>query len=120
MATADTTPADDVAGAESGLPEPSSFAPIYATVCELAEELLDGPVQTEITTWEDGEFKIRVFHGYGPNSAGCGARLRTVLRYHSAEGQVDGAVLEVDAESGDETLIYSETVAELGARTPRS
>lgn len=98
------------------MPAFEEFGPVYESLLELAEEHLDSPVQTRIETWEDGEFKIRVFHGYAPQEDG--QRLRSVLRYHSAEDAVVGALLEVD-EDGEETLIFREDVAELGAVTPR-
>jgi hypothetical protein len=94
------------------LPPMDVVAEKFDRVCDLAAEHLEGRIQTRIKTWEDGEFEIRVYHGYGP-CCESGERLRAVLRYHSRSGDVDGALVVVD---GDERkLVHRETLANIGA-----
>jgi hypothetical protein len=54
---------------------------IYETLVELADEHLQRPVTTTVDTWEDGTFRIRVYHQRSPE-------VRETLYYHSAEGKV--------------------------------
>lgn len=79
------------------LPDATAFASIYAELLELAEEHLTRPVSTTIDTWEDGTFRIRVYHHIPPES-------QETLYYHSAEGEVRYGI-ETPDELKDERVV---------------
>jgi len=76
----------------------------YERLLDLAPALLSGSVSTRVRSWEDGEFEVRVWHKF--ESPEPGAFRKEVLRYHSREDAVVAAVLEVERESGGETLLF--------------
>jgi len=99
------------------IPSIEEFGPIYEEMLTLAHELLDGPVQTQIRTWEDEEFEVRVYHGYGPYIYRPSLTYRHILRYHSDEGDVEEALVSIEAETMDRTLIYRESIDPTGVAT---
>jgi hypothetical protein len=110
---------DYPAPAIGDLPSGGTISTGYERVCQLAAAHLDGPVSVDIDAWEDGELRIRAFHVYspgGPNSE----RLKAVVRYHSAEPTIRGALLAVDPDSAEETLLFQTDLADAdgGGRTP--
>lgn len=108
---ADDTTGPEPPGPSTGdIPDLTAVQPKLEQLLELAEEVLDGRCSVRINLWEDGEVEIRVWHAHGyPDSD---VRHRTVLRYHSRDGDVTGAVFET---SGDErALLHKETLANLG------
>lgn len=98
------------------VPDLETVAPYYDHLLELARELLDGPISTRIKTWEDGEFEIRAFHGYGPHPQRPRTTFHHVLRYHSGDDEIVAALLAVDIDTVDKTLIARETVQADGVR----
>lgn len=64
------------------MPGAAAFEDVYHRLLELAADELHRPVSTTIDTWEDGTFRIRVYH----HIAGAGER--ETLYYHSDEGVV--------------------------------
>jgi len=104
---------DPPAPATSSTPQPDRIAAAYRYVRGLAATHLERPISIEIKTWEDGEVLVRAYHGYGPWTPG-GDRLKALLGYHSAEPTVRGALLDVDGETGAETLIFETPVAPAG------
>lgn len=104
---------DYPAPAIDSLPDSSRLATAYDRVRSLAEVHLDGPVTVEIDAWEDGEYRITAYHSYGPWRPG-GDRLKALLRSHSAEHTVRGALFEVDGDTGEESLIFQTVVADHG------
>lgn len=110
---------DYPAPAIGDLPSGGTIATAYERVCQLAAAYLDGPVSVEMDAWEDGEVRIRAFHSYSP--AGPGAeRLKAVVRYHSAEPTIRGALLAVDPDTAEETLLFQTDLADADGdgRTP--
>lgn len=85
------------------LPPVEEISPIYDRLLELAGEHLARPVTATVDTWEDGTFRIRVFHHY------AGTDNRETLYYHSAEGAVRYGV------EGDDTLTDERVVARIDA-----
>jgi len=65
------------------IPSLTVLAPVYNRLLEIATQRIGGSVQTRVRTWEDGEFEIRVYHGYGPHPQRPDTALHHVLRYHS-------------------------------------
>ena len=92
------------------IPDLTAVQPKLDQLLELADEVLEGRCSVRVNLWEDGEVETRVWHAHGyPDSD---IRHRTVLRYHSRDGDVTGAVFET---SGDErALLHKETLANLG------
>jgi hypothetical protein len=86
----------------------AEIAPYYDALLDLASDELAGPVQTRLHTWEDGEFLIHVFHGYGPHKHRPGVTYRQTLRYHSGEDEVVKGLMAVDTTTQDKTLIHRE------------
>jgi len=101
-ANQEVTPDPDV----EAIPSLTVVAPTYDGLLEMAARRLDGPVQTRIRTWEDGEFEIRVYHGYGPHPQRPDTAYQHVLRYHSRDGDVVEALVAVGVATSEKTLIY--------------
>jgi len=99
------------------IPSLTAIAPAYDRLLEMATERLDGPVQTRVRTWEDGEFAIRVYHGYGPHPQRPDTAYQHVLRYHSRKNSVVGGLVAVDVETSEKTLIYRTVIGTDGVRT---
>ena len=76
----------------------------------MVAQRLDGPVQTRVRTWEDGEFVIRVYHGYGPHPQRPDTAYQHVLRYHSRDDSVVEGLVAVDVETSEKALIYRTTI----------
>ena len=100
------------------LPALDAIAPAYDRLLEAASERLEGPIQTRIRTWEDGEYELRAYHGYGPHEQRPGTAYHHVLRYHSREGELLEALLAVDIDTTAKSLIHRERVATDGGRRP--
>lgn len=79
------------------LPALTEVVDVYDRMVELADEHLTRPVTAKINTWEDGTFRIRVFHQRRPD-------VRETLYYHSEEGTVRYGV-EGDDELKDERVV---------------
>ena len=88
------------------IPSLTAIVPAYEGLLKMAARRLDGPVQTRIRTWEDGEFEIRVYHGYGPHPQRPDTAYHHVLRYHSRNGDVVEGLVAVGIETSEKTLIY--------------
>jgi len=88
----------------------ADVVPAYEALESLADERLDGPVKSRIRTWEDGEFEIRITHGYGPHRHRPEVSYHHVLRYHSGDDETVEALLEVDLDTVEKRLIHKETV----------
>lgn len=73
------------------IPRGKDFNGIYQQMLDLAGEHLNEPVTATIDTWEDGTFRVRVFHHIPASNE------REVLYYHSEEG-----VIRYGVESDDE------------------
>jgi hypothetical protein len=89
--------ADTEAPPAAVLPELTEMVDVYEAMVELSEEHLHRPVTVNINTWEDGTFRIRVFHQRRPT-------IRETLYYHSEEGVVRYGV-EADDELNDEHVL---------------
>lgn len=79
-------------GSLDEIPRAESFAPVYHEMLELVPEHLSRPVSVSIKAWEDGTFRIMVFHQIATDR-------REALYYHSDEdviryGIEDGNELE--------------------------
>ena len=72
------------------VPRAGTFAEIYDEVLDLVDGHLQRPVTATIDTYEDGTFRIQIYHHVPPDT-------REALYYHSAEGTVFYGV-----EDGDE------------------
>lgn len=72
------------------LPHSEAFAAIYDDLLELADAHIDRPRSATIDTWEDGTFRIRIYHQRHPDT-------RESLYYHSEEGVVRYGVEDLDA-----------------------
>ena len=92
------------------IPSLTTLAPAYDRLLEMATQRLDGPVQTRVRSWEDGEFAIRVYHGYGPHPQRPDTAYHHVLRYHSREDSVAEGLVAVDVETSEKTLVYRTTI----------
>lgn len=92
------------------LPDLARVVDKYDAVVQLAGEILQGPMSVRLRCWEDGEVEIRAYHGHGYPD--CDVTHRTVIRYHSNEGKVIGAVFETSRES--KTLLYREQLTTIG------
>lgn len=89
------------------MPAGAAIADAYDRLLDLADEHLESPMSTKIETWEDGEFEIRVWHkGAHPDAD---AYARTVLRYHSDDGEVVKARFKYDAETRERVAVDSMT-----------
>jgi hypothetical protein len=88
------------------IPSLTAIAPAYDRLLEIATQRLDGPVQTRIRTWEDGEFEIRVYHGYGPHPQRPNTIYKHVLRYHIRDDETVEGLVAVNLETEEKTLIY--------------
>ena len=97
-----TPPEPDV----DAIPSLTAIAPAYEGLLKMAARRLDGPVQTRIRTWEDGEFEIRVYHGYGPHPQRPDTAYHHVLRYHGRDDSVVEGLVAVEVETLEKTLIY--------------
>lgn len=62
---------------------------VYDEMVELADEHLQRPVSTTLDTWEDGTFRIRIYHQIAPEK-------RESLYYNSDEGEVHYGVEAAD------------------------
>lgn len=82
------------------LPALTEVVDVYDELVELADDHLQRPVSTKINTWEDGTFRIRVFHQRRPD-------VRETLYYHSDEGEILYGV-EGDEELKEMRVISSE------------
>ena len=98
------------------IPSLTAIAPAYEGLLEIATQRLDGPVQTRVRTWEDGEFAIRVYHGYGPHPQRPDTAYQHVLRYHSREDEIVEGLMAVDTETVEKTLIYRTVIDVDGVR----
>jgi hypothetical protein len=98
------------------MPSLTAVAPAYDRLLEMATERLDGPVQTRIRTWEDGDFEIRVYHGYGPHPQRPDTDYHHILRYHSRDDEIVEGLMAVDPETVEKTLIYRKTIDTDGVR----
>ena len=98
------------------IPSLTAIAPTYDRLLEIAAQRLDGPVQTRIRTWEDGEFEIRVYHGYGPHPQRPDTDYHHVLRYHSRDDEIVEGLMAVDPETVEKTLIYRTVIDADGVR----
>jgi hypothetical protein len=92
------------------IPSLTAVAPAYDRLLEIATERLDGPVQTRVRTWEDGEFEIRVYHGYGPHPQRPDTDYHHVFHYHSRDDEIVEGLMAVDPETVEKTLIYRKTI----------
>lgn len=92
------------------LPSLEAVAPYYNAVLELAKRELEAPIQARVRTWEDGEFEIRVYHGYGPHPHRPRTAYQHILRYHSSNHEVTIGLLAVNLDTEDKTLIYKRPV----------
>jgi hypothetical protein len=102
------------APAAERVPSLGEIAPVYDRLLALADSLLSGPVTTRVRSWQDGEFEVRVWHKYGsPDRDG---HRKEVLRYHSREASVTGAVLDVDS-AGEETVLWADEIGADGTGT---
>ncbi|PSP68504.1 hypothetical protein BRC85_01225 [Halobacteriales archaeon QS_1_69_70] len=88
------------------IPSLTAIVPAYEGLLNMATRRLDGPVQTRVRTWEDGEFEIRVYHGYGPHPQRPDTGYHHVLRYHSRDDSVVEGLVAVEVETSEKTLIY--------------
>jgi len=52
---------------------------------EIAEEKIDGETTTEVLYWRDGDFCVKVFHGYTDEN---GQNVREELYYKDSAGQI--------------------------------
>ena len=98
------------------IPSLTAIAPAYDRLLEIATQRLDGPVQTRVRTWEDGEFTIRVYHGYGPHPQRPDTAYQHVLRYHSRKNSVVEGLVAVDVKTSEKTLIYRTIIGTGGVR----
>jgi hypothetical protein len=98
------------------IPSLRTLAPAYDRLLEIATQRLDGPVQTRVRTWEDGEFEIRVYHGYGPHPQRPDTAYHHILRYHSHHDEIVEGLMTVDAETVEKTLIYRTVIDTDGVR----
>ena len=101
-----TEDVDESAGQEAApdpdvdaIPSLTTLAPAYDRLLKIATQRLDGPVQTRVRTWEDGDFEIRVYHGYGPHPQRPDTGYHHVLRYHSRDDEIVEALMAVDTET---------------------
>jgi len=74
---------------DQALPRADAFATIYDELLTLAAEHVDRPHSATIDTWEDGTFRIRIYHQRSPD-------IQESLYYHSAEGVVRHGVEDHD------------------------
>jgi len=85
-------------------PAKSRVSSVYKQMLELAREHLDDPWTCEITTWEDGEIEVSLWHTYG--WPGTDYSLRGELRYHTKKDAVDAAIWKTGLyDSSEKTLI---------------
>jgi len=98
------------------IPSLTAIAPAYDRLLKIAAQRLDGPVQTRVRTWEDGEFAIRVYHGYGPHPQRPDTAYQHVLRYHIRDDETVEGLVAVDVETSEKTLIYRKTIDADGVR----
>ena len=106
LAAQEAPPEPDV----DAIPSLTAIAPAYERLLKMAARRLDGPVQTRTRTWEDGEFEIRIYHGYGPHPQRPDTGYQHVLRYHSRDDHVVEGLVAVDVETSEKTLIYRTTI----------
>ena len=100
--------APDNAPDVESVPDFDAIAPWYQRLLDLAEDLLSGTVSTDIRSWEDGEFDVRVWHKYeSPNE---NAFRREVLWYHRREDTIYAGVIETDRETDEETLLLKTAI----------
>ena len=88
------------------IPSLTAIAPANDRLLEVAAQRPDRPVQTRVRTWEDGEFEMRVYHGYGPHPQRPDTAYHNILRYHSRDDEIAEGLMAVDAETVEKTLIY--------------
>lgn len=81
-----------------------------ATLLDLAQQELEGRISTRIRMWEDGEFEIRVWHGYASPRPEDPVRLRAVLRHHSTDDYVEAAIMKIDDTVGEKKIVHRETI----------
>jgi len=74
------------------LPRADAFADVYDRMLDLADEHLPTPISATIDTWEDGEFRIKLYHHIPTDT-------EEVLYYHSAEQTVRYAIQDLEAET---------------------
>lgn len=79
------------------MPRAEAFATAYDELLDLASDHLTEPVSATIDTWEDGEFRIRVYHQIPPDE-------REVLYYHSSEPEVRYAIQSDDSIRGERVV----------------
>jgi hypothetical protein len=98
------------------IPSLRILTPAYDRLLEVATQRLDGPVQTRVRSLGDGEFEIRVYHGYGPHAQRPDTAYHHTLRYHSRDDEIVEGLMAVDAETMEKTLIYRTVIDADGVR----
>jgi dsDNA-binding SOS-regulon protein len=84
------------------IPRSEAFAEVYDQMLELADEHLTEPLSAKISTFEDGTFRITVYHHF------AGAGEREVLYYHTERSDCQVIYgIESDEEIRDEHVITS-------------
>jgi hypothetical protein len=75
---------------EHRIPSAGEFSEVYDKMLMLAEEHVRHPQSAEIDAWEDGTFRIKIFHKHGTSEEDS-------LYYHSEEGVIKYAIEDLDA-----------------------
>mgnify|MGYP000601519195 CR=1 FL=1 len=65
----------------AGIPRADEFGTVYDQLLELADEHLTEPVSAKVDAWEDGTYRVLVYHHIPPDQ-------REGLYFHSDEGVV--------------------------------
>lgn len=104
--------------ADRTVPSLETIAPVFDEVMDIARAQLERPLSVRLWTWEDGEFKIRVKHGYG---GGREMRLdhEAAIQYHSRREVVEGFLVEEDTKTGEEKLLLKEELAQIPDPVPK-
>lgn len=63
------------------VPRAASFAKIFDRMLDLAEDHVASPVTASVDAYEDGTFRIKIYHHRPPDE-------KEMLYYHSDEGRV--------------------------------
>lgn len=86
------------------MPSLGVIEPVVDRVVEIARTQLADPITVKLWRWEDGEFKVRVEHGY-PVSKTDRLSHDTAIQYHSRNERVTGYLVETDTQTDEERLL---------------
>jgi len=71
------------------IPQSDAFSEIYERMLDLAPEYVPSPASATVDAWEDGTFRVKIYHSIGTSG-------RELLHYHSEEGVIKYGLIEDD------------------------